>query len=361
MATFKSRRSSGSGKRWQWTVRIKGFPPQYGTCPTKECARQCAKEAEEQLRAGRRTVRVTLAELLALYAERYLPTIADSAALYTRHVEFWKEELGRHFADAITSKAIGAVKMELASRTSRFDRPLSAASVNRYLTTLSSVYTWGMSPEVGLVDHNPVRDVVRLKEPRKRVRWLSRPVDEESSELERLLKACEKSRSRYLKDLVLLYVSTGCRESEILEMEWSWVRLTEGGFAIPAEVAKTEEPRFVPLEGLGLEVIERRMSTRRRRARYVFPSRDGKSPASFPWSAWRVALSRAGISNLRPHDLRHTLGSYLAMMGKTLPEIKEALGHKSDSAALRYIHLADSHKRAVSAEVNGAMASWLNR
>ena len=47
------------------------------------------------------------------------------------------------------------------------------------------------------------------------------------------------------------------------------------------------------------------------------------------------------------------------MLGRSLPEIMQALGHRSESAALRYIHLADTHKRAVSAEVNRAITGWL--
>jgi hypothetical protein len=46
-------------------------------------------------------------------------------------------------------------------------------------------------------------------------------------------------------------------------------------------------------------------------------------------------------------DARSAL--YLAMVRRSLPEIMQALGHKSEAAALRYIHLADTHKREVSA------------
>jgi hypothetical protein len=58
MATIRQQRSttrgSGNGgragRRWQWRVVVKGQPPAYGTCPTKECARECAKRAEEPWR-----------------------------------------------------------------------------------------------------------------------------------------------------------------------------------------------------------------------------------------------------------------------------------------------------------------------
>jgi integrase len=361
MATFKLRRSSIGERRWQWTVRLKGFPAQYGTCPTKECARECARAAEEQLRSGSTRSRVTLGELIAEYRSRYLPTIPDSANLYRRHLAFWEAELGEHYADALTPQLISTRKLRLASRTSRFGRPLSPASVNRYLTTLSSVYSWGMEPEIGLVERNPVRDVGRLKEPRGRVRWLTRPVDGPDAELPRLLEACTASESPYLLDVVLLLLSTGCRVNEIMQLRWSDVRLHEGGFAVTTERAKTEEPRFVALEGAGLDVIQRRMAASRKGSQFVFPGPGRNGAALFPRRAWCTALERAGIRDLRPHDLRHTLGSYLAMLGRSLPEIMQAFGHESESAALRYIHLADTHKRAVSAEVNRAISGWLGQ
>ena len=67
---------------------------------------------------------------------------------------------------------------------------------------------------------------------------------------------------------------------------------------------------------------------------------------------------RTGLGPLRLHDLRHTFGSYLAMLGKSLPEIMEALGHKTAEAAMRYVHLADGHKTRVSAEVNEQISAW---
>ncbi|MFZ1007209.1 MAG: tyrosine-type recombinase/integrase, partial [Candidatus Sulfotelmatobacter sp.] len=117
------------------------------------------------------------------------------------------------------------------------------------------------------------------------------------------------------------------------------------------------ESRFVPLEGAALDVVKRRLARPRIESDWVFPGR-GAEPAGFPWRGWRSALRRAGVQNFRPHDLRHTHGSYLAMLGKTLPEIMQALGHKSPNVALRYIHLSDSHKRKVAAEVNLQIAAW---
>jgi integrase len=357
MAMIRARKGIG-GKRWQWRVTIRGLPARTGTCPTKECARECAKKAEAEVRSGRTASRLRLAELIDAYEAAFLPDIPDSASLYRQHLSWWRGELGPYEVQAVTSLMISQCKTKLAGEVTRRGRLRSPGTVNRYLNTLSSLFTWARSPEVQLANHHPVRDVQRMKEPQGRVRWLSRPVDEESSELERLLAACRASKSAILFDLVVLLLSTGCRLNEVLRVRRQDVRLAEGGFTVAAPDAKNEQARFVPLSGPGLEIVKARLANLRPGNDHLFPGA-GDQPAWLPKHAWYGALRRARIENLRLHDLRHTHGSYLGMMGKTLPEIMQALGHKSPTVALRYTHLADAHKCRVSQEVNAKLGEWL--
>lgn len=352
------RRRGERGIRWQWRVTIHGHPPRYGTCPTRTCAEACAKKAEESIRQGRILGRLTLAEIIDRYAESYLPKIPDSAAMYRRHLAFWRTELGDYAASVVTAPIIAEARDHLRRTPGRGGRLRSASTVNRYLTTLSSVYAWAQDTERGYVDRNPVREVKPLPEPPGRVRFLSRPVDEELSELTRLLAACEASESPILFDVVVLLLCTGCRESEVLWLRRSDIRLAEGGFTLPKERTKTEQARFVPLEGPALEVVQRRLKIPAFGSPFVFAGRKRARPAGFPWRAWRTALRRAGISDFRPHDLRHTHGSYLGMLGKSLPEIMAALGHKTPTVALRYVHLADERKRGVTRDVVTAITEW---
>lgn len=340
-------------------MTVKGFPDCTGTCPTKECAKKCAAKAEADLLSGRQKRRMELKELFALYEEKFLPTIPATAPLYHQHLEWWKDEIGDYSISAVTPLVIAECKAKLAAGTTHLKRRRGPATVNRYLITLSSVYTWACSAEVKLADYHPVRDVQRLKEPPGRVRWLTRPVDEEFSELERLLAACRSSLSPILFDVVMLLLSTGCRLHEILRIQRWEVHLAEGGFTIPASRAKNGTARFVPLEGPGLDIMRARLAKKHAGNVYLFPGVAAR-PARLPRGAWETALRRAGISNLRIHDLRHTHGSYLGMMGKSLPEIMQALGHKTPAVALRYTHLADSHKRQVSREVNTQLVEWIS-
>jgi integrase len=354
MPTIRKRQNG----RWEWRVKVRGRVRSSGHCPTKKCANECARKAEEEIRqGGDPQAEITVAEAIDRYTAQYLPKIPDSAQLYGRHLRWWREELGQQLLEAITPQMLSARKLKLQGTTSRFGRPMTPATVNRYFITLSSFFSWALRPEIGLTKRNPVSDVERLKEPPKRVRWLTRPIDEPESELERLFDACSKSTSPHLFDVVALLLTTGCRENEIMGLRRQDIRLAEEGFVIPAERAKTERPRFVPLAGLGLDVVRRRLEVPRIDSQFLFPGRQGKG-AWFPRKAWLTALREAGIEDLRPHDLRHTFGSYLAMLGKSLPEIMEALGHRTAEAAMRYVHLADGHKSRVSVEVNEQITAW---
>ena len=360
MATIRARKGP-SGKRYQWRVVVQGFAPVYGTCPTKACAQACSKREEESLRSGLRGGGLTVRELLERFREEYLPQIPDSAEIMAGHLAAWEDLLGDVPVPMVTPERIAAAKTQLQTQPGRWGKPRKASTVNRYLSTLSSAFAWAAKPEVRLAASNPVLLVGKVPGAGGRLRWLSRPVDEDDSELERLLRACDASEDPILADVVRLLLLTGCRKQEVMGLRRSDVRLAEGGFTLRAEVTKTDQARFVPLEGDALEIVRRRLAAPRRLGNdHLFPGR-GRGPANFPRRAWRAALERAGIEDFRVHDLRHTHGSYLAMMGKTLPEIMAALGHRTPAVALRYVHLADDHKRRVSAEVGAKVKEWSGR
>jgi site-specific recombinase XerD len=67
------------------------------------------------------------------------------------------------------------------------------------------------------------------------------------------------------------------------------------------------------------------------------------------------AVERAGIADLRFHDLRHTAACYLAMSGASLAEIAEVLGYKTLAMVKRYAHLSEGHTRSVVERMNRAV------
>ena len=62
---------------------------------------------------------------------------------------------------------------------------------------------------------------------------------------------------------------------------------------------------------------------------------------------WEIVRARAGIENVRLHDLRHSFASRALALGESLPMIGKLLGHKQIETTARYAHLArDSVKES---------------
>ncbi|WP_432697096.1 tyrosine-type recombinase/integrase [Marinobacterium sp. YM272] len=71
--------------------------------------------------------------------------------------------------------------------------------------------------------------------------------------------------------------------------------------------------------------------------------------------AWARALERAGITDFRWHDLRHTWASWHVQRGTSLYELMELGGWSSFDRVLRHAHMAGEHLKAVAGQVGGRL------
>jgi integrase len=302
----------------------------------------------------------TLAELIDSYVVDELPGKPAVARLYGNHLKWWREQLGSFRLSDLSSEMIEACYRKLLREVGSTGTTRGATTANRYLITLGACLSHGRK-RLKWLNRHPLSEVQRQREPKGRARFLSRPVDEADSELNRLLAACRESRNSDLFDLVTLAIWTGCREGELMALRRTYVRVSDGGFTLPASVTKTRRDRFVPLVGPALEVMQERMKVKRLDTDFLFagpPRRNGRAAPAFPRRAWNSALKAAGIEDFRFHDLRHTHASYLAMSGATERELMEALGHQTAAMAARYSHLASEHKRRVASRLEAAVGEW---
>ena len=196
------------------------------------------------------------------------------------------------------------------------------------------------------MQENPVLKISKPKISNERTRFLS---DEERM---RLIRACQESESKGLYPVVILALSTGMRRGEILNLKWSDVDLDRG--AILLQTTKNGERRFFPLVGIALDLLRSRHSNQPSNS-LVFPAPYSSSKPIDIRSAWETALEKAGISNFRFHDLRHTAASYLAMNQASLLEIGTLLGHKTVQMTKRYAHLSNMHIRILSESLNSKL------
>ncbi len=223
----------------------------------------------------------------------------------------------------------------------------SPGGANRALDTLSRIMNHALV--CGHVASNPARGVKR-NPARRMTRFLSR---DEIRLLLQTLDACVAERpSRGPRaDIVRLLLLTGCRSGEIRTLQWREV----GEHVLALSDSKTG-PRTVYLNRDARALIERRP---RMGSAYVFPSvRDSDRPCSERslWNFWYMARERAGLEDVRLHDLRHTHASQAVMMGVPLPVVSKLLGHGQASITLRYAHVADREVEAAAERVGQAIA-----
>ena len=159
-----------------------------------------------------------------------------------------------------------------------------------------------------------------------------KPMAERSDELKRMM------QDAY--DLVILLLDTGARYSEIANIEWERIDLTER--AIHLWRSKVQNETVLYMTDRVFEVLSRRLTTKA--GPYVFSNRDGEA-RGYCTQSIRKAILRAGLQNCRVHTLRHTLASRLIQNGMSVYGVREILGHSDIKTTMRYAHLesAASH------------------
>ena len=194
----------------------------------------------------------------------------------------------------------------------------------------------------GHVQTNPA-SAIRRNPGRRMTRFLSR---EETARLHVELARCVSERpSRQAQaDIIRLLLFTGCRCGEIRNLKWKDV----GDEVLDLSDSKTG-PRRVYLNSAARNIIE---SQPRTDSPFVFPSPgDPSRPLSRSMPLWYLVRERAGIGDVRLHDLRHNLASHAVMQGVPLPTVAKLLGHRQISMTLRYAHVHDKEVEAAAERI----------
>ncbi|SFO33821.1 tyrosine-type recombinase/integrase [Nitrosospira briensis] len=348
MASIEKRVSDDGKTSYRVKVRIKGFPVQSGTFERKTDANKWAQATEAAIRENRHfktseAKRHTLAELIDRYVNTVLASKPKNARDQLRQFEWWKGEIGRYALADVTPSLLAQYRDKLSSGITSRGGKRSPATVNRYLAALSVAFTTAVK-EWGWVEDNPMRKVTKPREPRGRVRYL---LDDERNSL---LKICRESSNPYLYTVVVLAISTGMRQGELMGLTWDVVDLHKGSAML--HQTKNGTRRAVPITGHALELLKELNKIRRIDSKLLFPSKEKPQKSMDLRSPWETAVKKAELKDFHFHDLRHTTASYLAMNGASTAEIAEILGHKGLHMANRYTHLSERHTARVVESMN---------
>ena len=194
----------------------------------------------------------------------------------------------------------------------------------------------------GHLEINPASGI-RRNPGRKLNRFLSRDeIDRLHGELDRGV--AERPSRVAQADIIRLLFYTGCRSGEIRNLKWDEV----GDNTLGLVDSKTG-PRKVYLNSEARAIIKRQP---RSGSPLVFPSPlDPSRPFPDSLSLWYLVRKRAGIEDVRLHDLRHNFASWAVMRGVPLPTVARLLGHRQVSMTLRYAHVHDKEVEAAAERI----------
>lgn len=322
-------------------VRVKGHPPITKTFNSYTLAKKWKKNTEVEIDAGRyfdklESQKHTLGEAIDRYIELVLPRKPKNASNVEQHLLWWKRQLGDYTLHSLKPSLVAEMRDFLTSDQTYRGKKRSPATVVRYLSSLSHLFTIAIN-EWGWLTENPIRKINKPKISNSRVRFLS---DEERA---RLLDACQRSRCPVLYLAVLLALATGMRYSEVMKLTRKDIDLDLG--VITLYETKNGEVRSIPLVGAPWHLVKAHVERLPANSSLLFPSPNNPKRPIDIRSAWEKAVKDANIQDFRFHDLRHTTASYLAMNGHSLLDIATLLGHKDLQMTKRYAHLSQEYKK----------------
>ena len=270
----------------------------------------------------------TVADLCEAYLERYAKP----------HKKTWRKDQsrieriilpkwGKRAADSLTRKDVASLHSRIGAKT-----PFEANRIREQLAKMFALgEDWGFLPK----DHqNPATKIKDFKE-HQRDRWLTH------EELPRLAEAIDAEENPYVRACFWLLLHTGLRKNELLRAEWSHVNWERQELRIPE--TKSGRVHHVPLTPPALALLTDLQQVQGNP--YIFVGHViGKHLVNVD-KAWRRIRKAAGVEDLRLHDLRRTVGSWLAQSGASLHLIGRVLNQSTQSATAIYARFGESHVR----------------
>lgn len=282
---------------------------------------------------------LTVSALSDIYLERHArPRKATAHEDERRFAQHVLPSIGELVAETVTRGQVSELHHALR------DRPYEA---NMVLALVRVMYTkaeqWGLVP----IGHpNPASGIDKYEE-RERERFLT------PEEMPRVAAAIAAEGDEHLRALIWLYLLTGCRRGELLEARWDQVDLERGTLSLSR--TKQKRPHIVRLGGLACELLEK--LPRVEGNPHLFPGRKPGSHRVNVNKAWGRIRQAAGVGDVRIHDLRRTLASWMAIGGDSLVVIGRALGHSQPTTTAIYARLTDDPVARAVDEAGDALAA----
>ena len=300
---------------------------------TFEKARQAAEKLRSRVVLGEdpseeRKTKRTIPTLAEFARDRYMPFVKgykrswDADDSYLRNHVLPK--FGSSHLDEISQQSV--IELHHGMRASGY----APATANRIVILLRYMFNLGKKWGIAGTEVNPASGVQLLEVNNARERFLT------AEETQRLVAVLQDSANTQLKFIIPLLLLLGCRKRELLDSQWQDFDIERRSWRIP--LTKSGKARHVPLSGSVLQVLAQ--LPRWEGCPYVVPNPKTRKPYVSFFIAWDTARKKAGLPDVRIHDLRHSFASFLINGGQSIYTVMKLLGHTQLKTTQRYSHLS---------------------
>jgi integrase len=314
MSIFKRKRSP----YWQYDFAINGHRFRGSTSTeVKSEAKAFVKKLRSEkflsnLEGAKDGLRLTIAKAFEKYMAEHGDHLTSGESIRSILAQVQRKLGGTTQLCDITNGMVATMVAELR-------RDVSPATVNRHLQFLQAVINRASDAWDAKIPAIKWR-VHMLKEPPARDRWLT------AGEINQLVMEADD----YLKGPLVFTLLTGVRQRNCLDLNWREVDLEAGVINMIVKGNRRQLIHISPSLHNLLVKLEPRSEG------LVF-TKNG-NPITSVRSNFMSACSRAGITDFRWHDLRHTFATWLMRSGANLSVVRDALGHAEIKTTMRYAH-----------------------
>lgn len=207
-------------------------------------------------------------------------------------------------------------------------------AANRLLRLLHKVFEYGRECDLFPENQRNPAEKIPLFHEEKRERYVT------PREIPALIKAINEHPSERARAALWLIILTGCRKNEIIGAKWEDVDFDRNELRLPK--TKSGRSHHVPLCEDAMKIIGK---LKRRRHNSFLLGGKGSGTYTGIDDAWLKVRTDAEMPDIRIHDLRRTIGSWLASSNVSLHTIGRLLNHSSPKVTEVYARLADTTKR----------------
>jgi len=255
------------------------------------------------------------------YIQKHIKSYAANESIFRNHI---LPTLGSTTMQNVKKIDLMKLHSEMLSK-----KKLQPATANKLLVFLSQAYTLAYEYELIQAPYNPVTGIKHFQENNERERFLTK------AETKRLIAAVKVSENLHLKYIIPMLLLSGARRGEVLKAQWSHFNETQMLWTIP--ITKNGKKRVLPIT----QELHSLLKQIPKESKYLFPSKATNKPYVTIYNSWNTARKKAGLPEVRIHDLRHTYASALVNAKRSLYEVQVLLGHKTAKMTQRYAHLSN--------------------